>query len=216
MRVTDYQRIYEINQTTLDNVERVALMICHIFNLSAEKVDSLSSIKFLKLADKVQKKLVIKKPFFNKFKLQTDASKITLGQFIECQHWMKNDVAQSVHLIAASTLIYPKPFNHQTDAQNFLRVQIGCIYEQVITFIKSFEDLIACYSGLFPKSEEGEEEEKPHQFILQFGWIFSAKQVAEHEGITLDQAFSLPIIQALNVLAYLKSKQSFDKWQSKQ
>jgi hypothetical protein len=57
--------------------------------------------------------------------------------------------------------------------------------------------------------------EKPHSFIEQYGWIYSAKEVAQHEGITLDKAFDLPILQAFNALAYLKSEQAYQKYINK-
>ena len=215
MTVREYQRIQEIQATTLDDIDRVALIVCELFNLSAEYVDNLSSLKFLKYADKATKLLQAKEPFFNQIRIEKDASKITLGQFIECITWLKNDVAQSLHLLAASLTFNFKNFDHQYRANIFLDVPAGAIVHQVNTFVQSFEDLILSYKGLFEVEDQEEEPEKPHPFIDQFGWIFSAKQVAEHEVITLDQSFDLPIIQELNVLCYLKSKQSYDKWQSK-
>jgi len=215
MTVREYQRIQEIQATTLDDIDRVALIVCELFNLSAEYVDNLSSLKFLKYADKATKLLQAKEPFFNQIRIETDASKITLGQFIECITWLKNDVAQSLHLLAASLTFNFKNFDHQYRANIFLDVPAGAIVNQVNTFVQSFEALILSYKGLFEVEDQEEEPEKPHPFIDQFGWIFSAKQVAEHEVITLDKSFDLPIIQALNVLCYLKSKQSYDKWQSK-
>lgn len=215
MTVRKYQRIQEIQATTLDDIDRVALIVCELFNLSAEYVNNLSSLKFLKYADKATKLLQTKEPFFNQIRIETDATKITLGQFIECITWLKNDVAQSLHLLAASLTFNFKNFDHQYRANIFLDVPAGAIVHHVNTFVQSFEALILSYKGLFEVEDQEEEPEKPHPFIDQFGWIFSAKQVAEHEVITLDKSFDLPIIQALNVLCYLKSKQSYDKWQSK-
>jgi len=39
--------------------------------------------------------------------------------------------------------------------------------------------------------------------------------IKEHEGITLEQAFNLPVRQALNALAYLKSKGLYEEEQLK-
>jgi len=43
-----------------------------------------------------------------------------------------------------------------------------------------------------------------------YGWIYQTKLVADFEGITLDQAFNLPVINFLNDLAYLKAKMEHD------
>lgn len=43
-----------------------------------------------------------------------------------------------------------------------------------------------------------------------FGWIYTAKKIAEFEGITTDQAYDLPTIQALNTMSYLKAKDAYD------
>lgn len=207
MTVGQYQRIYEIQETTLDNIERLALIICFLFDKSAQEVDDMPSKKFLKYADRVQKELIIKDQ--PGVELEIDATKITLGQFIECQHWLKSDPIEVIHLIAASIKEGIK--NHTEDAELFIKSNIGLIYNQVSLFVQSFHDLISSYKGLFGDQDQNDTD-KPHVFIEQYGWIFSAKQVAEHEGINLDQAFDLPIIQALNDLAYLKSKQAYDRY----
>jgi hypothetical protein len=88
-------------------------------------------------------------------------------------------------------------------------------------FLESFQKLIDGYSGLFDKDEVIDEDEplKPeedkHPFLTQYGWLYSARQVAKDLGLKLDDAFKLPILEALNTLAYLKSEQSYIKHMSK-
>ena len=53
-------------------------------------------------------------------------------------------------------------------------------------------------------------------FTENFGWIYSAKQVAEMEGIPLDAVYDLSVIQFLNDLAYLKQKRLVDEYQYQQ
>lgn len=50
-------------------------------------------------------------------------------------------------------------------------------------------------------------------FQRHYGWTYSAVLVAEHERITLDQAFDLPVLQFINDLAYLKMKGKMEKAQ---
>ena len=67
-----------------------------------------------------------------------------------------------------------------------------------------------------PAKEEVEEPKKKHVFPERYGWMYSTKEVADYEGIKLNDAYDINIIQALNAMSYLKSKASYEKWQSKQ
>jgi hypothetical protein len=49
-------------------------------------------------------------------------------------------------------------------------------------------------------------------FMSQFGWIYNATIVADHERITLDETFNLPTIQFLNDLAFLKAKSDHENY----
>lgn len=51
--------------------------------------------------------------------------------------------------------------------------------------------------------------------MRRYGWIYQATLIAEHEKIKLDEVYNLPTIQALNDLAYLKSKTAHDREQIK-
>jgi hypothetical protein len=52
--------------------------------------------------------------------------------------------------------------------------------------------------------------------MRNYGWIYQATLIAEHERIKLEEVYDLPTIQALNDLAYLKSKNAHDNEQMKQ
>jgi hypothetical protein len=51
--------------------------------------------------------------------------------------------------------------------------------------------------------------------MRNYGWIYQAKLVAEHEGIRLEKAFDLNTLQFLNDLAYIKAKNEYDREQLK-
>jgi hypothetical protein len=78
------------------------------------------------------------------------------------------------------------------------------------------------YRGLFGFTHEDDETEQKEAknaetiFTENFGWIYSAKQVAEMEGIPLDAVYDLSVIQFLNDLAYLKQKRLVDEYQYQQ
>ena len=217
MTLQQYQRIAGFYNQSDDEITQVALIVCDMFNLSHEEVDNMQPKQFIKYSKKVTKqfKKLGKKPLLGRLKLETDAKKITLGQFIEVQHFLKQGEIDAMHLVTAS--IWGNSKAHELKADLLLKKHIRLILADYTAFLQSFAELLQGYKGLF-ESEDVEEDgkmEKPHPFIEQYGWIYSAKEVAQHEGITLDKAFDLPILQAFNALAYLKSEQSYQKYINK-
>lgn len=217
MKVKQFQIIHEIQSNNHDEVDALALIVCEVYGLSYDEVNDINPAKFLKLSKNI--KIKTDKPLINWLRFETDSHKITLGQFIECQTWLKNSApVKAMHLVAASILKSKKP--HKDKVDKILNTHIKNVYHYVSDFILSLNDLINSYSGLFEievdLDEEIEKPEAPHPFIDRYGWVFSAKTVAEFEGITIDKAYDLPILHALNTMSYLKAKQKFDKWQSKQ
>lgn len=215
MTVAQFQKVNEINTTTPDTVERLGWIVCHIYGLTEAKVNAMEPKPFLKLLSKIEKQMTAKPYRWQRIKIQIDATKITLGQFIECQHWLKNDAIAALDLVAASLLL--KRGNHKADAIKMKQRPFNQVLPKVQVFIESMNSMIGNYKGLFEVTEpvEGEEPEKLHPFIDRYGWIYSAKELAAYECITLEQAYTLPIIQAFNGLSYLKAKQSYDKAQAK-
>ena len=72
------------------------------------------------------------------------------------------------------------------------------------------------FGGLFDKG--GEENDDTRQssggsnsFAENYGWIYSAEQVAEFERISLDAAYDLYILQFLSDLVYIKEKQKNER-----
>jgi len=218
MTLQQYQRIAGFYNQSDDEITQVALIVCDMFNLSHEQVDNMQPKEFIKYSNKVTKqfKNLGKKPLLGRLKLETDAKKITLGQFIEVQHFLKMGEIDAMHLVTAS--IWSDSRDHQVKADLLLKKHIRYILADYTTFLQSFAELLQGYKGLFESDEVVEDDgkmEKPHSFIEQYGWIYSAKEVAQHEGITLDKAFDLPILQAFNALAYLKSEQAYQKYINK-
>jgi len=218
MTLKQYQRIAGFYNQSDDEITQVALIVCDMFNLSHDTVDNMQPKEFIKYSNKVTKKFkkLGKKPLIGRLKLQTDAKKITLGQFIEVQHFLKQGEIDAMHLVTAS--IWSDSRAHDVKADLLLKKHIRLILADYTAFLQSFAELLQGYKGLFESDEVVEEDgkmEKSHSFIEQYGWIYSAKQVAQHEGITLDKAFDLPILQAFNALAYLKSEQSYQKYINK-
>ena len=151
----------------------------------------------------------IRKPLFARKRIITDASKITVGAFIELQHWLKKDPIEVMHLVVASLL--KKRGNHKKDAEKILNKRIGIYLNDVMLFIDSLNKLFENYKHLFELDLENEIEEKPHPFIVNYGWLFSATQVAAHLGININECYKINVIEFFNSLAYLKSKQDYER-----
>lgn len=217
MTVKQYIHLEKIQSGTINDVDKLAYSICYLYNKSFDEVDKLTERQFLKLSTTIAKLVTIKPYPVQLIRFQTDAKAITFGQFIECQEWLKNSNELKIHMIAASIL--KSRTDHKKDAGRMLNKNVRAVIPSVTKFVQSFENLIIDYKFLFAIEKEEDDAEikkKSHPFLSNFGWIFSAKEVANHLGIPLNKAFDIGVIEALNTLAYLKSKQKYDKWMTKQ
>ena len=220
MTLSEYIRLSNFHESS-DSVVQMALIICDLYGFSHEQID-LDHKLFLKYSNKVNKVFKkVEKPFIiqhRRFKL--NAEKITFGQFIEVQYFLSNGLLDNLHFIAASIQINGIK-DYRKRAENLLHSDVRSVLPYVKTFLESFQELISKYQGLFEKDEPIEDDqplrpaEETHPFITQYGWLYSARQVAKDQGIKLNEAFKINILEALNTLAYLKSEQSYVKHMSK-
>jgi hypothetical protein len=221
MRLTDFQRINSLYMGEGDEIEQVAWVVCDLYNLTYEQVDKMDPRRFMNYADKVAKRVkqATSRPWWMPFSLyKTNAFKITLGQFVEIQYWLQEGDIQALHLIASS--IYRWRWgSHEKRANRIAGRNVRYSLQDVRKFLMSLKELVQAYKSLFEKDEaensEDQEKDEQHPFIKQYGWLFAARQVAQHEGLNIDKAMDLPIIQALNDLAYLKSENNYRKHLSK-
>jgi len=226
MTVSQFQECNKINNSLFDEVDKLALIICELYGKSVDEVDSMTSKKFLKYTNKIEKLFAkgFAKPFYCRMKFETNAEAITFGQFIECQEWLKSDAIEVLHLVAAS-IFKGNRSNHKKVAERILKTNVSYVLNDCLLFIESLKKLVDGYKVLFGSDEIEEDEDletlkkkgklKKHPFVEFYGWEFSATQVAEHNRITLNDAYKLPVIEALNNLAYLKSKQDYEAKQNK-
>lgn len=70
--------------------------------------------------------------------------------------------------------------------------------------------------GAAKDTDEAATESIETSFTKHYGWIYSATIVADHERISLDHAFELPVLQFLNALAYMKMKRKVEEAQMEQ
>lgn len=227
MTVEQYKRMHHIFTTTPDSIEQLGYVLMEVHGYSYEQVDTMDRFRFMMKVDKLKRAVERREPRTPwRIRFEEDATKITFGQFIECQYWLQQGELPLVLDLVAASIMHDRA-DHKKDAERIGKLPIHHILAPVTRFAASLEALVQSYSGLFDKEEPEEEEEDlsapkmpsfgttSHPFIEQYGWIFSATMVAQHEGLRLMQAFQLPVIQALNDMAYLKSKRKFDEWIAK-
>jgi hypothetical protein len=89
--------------------------------------------------------------------------------------------------------------------------------------LQTYKRLNKSYNSLFGKrdieeqeSNEAEVERNTETFEARWGWVYNAELIKGFEGIELDKVWELPIIQALNALAYLKDKGRNERHQIEQ
>lgn len=212
MTVKQFQNIAKIE--AIDDISHMALIVCSLYGYSEDYVDNLPPKKALKLFAKVTKKVqqVEKKPLFSSRKMQTDAFKLTFGQFIEINYWLKSGEIEAYHLIAASAI---NSDNHKALADKILHQNVRRILLPVRKLLISYGELLMAYKNLFEIDKGEESNEDPHPFIEQYGWLFSAKRVGEHLGLNVNETYKISIIEAFNTLAYLKNLNEYEEWQSR-
>jgi len=212
-----YQYINEINETDMDQVDKVLFSMAFLVGKSEQEFDKINKYKFAQLQRQFKQRFEQlnmqgkETERIKDFKFNFDIRKVTLGQFIEVQHFYKNNYLNNLHLIAASFSTCDK-LSHVERADKILKMPLLPVLYNVTKFLEVIKKLSDEYGGLFGIEDMEQEDLKPlsNGFNEQYGWIYSAKKVAEFEGIKLDEAYDLPIIQAFNDLSYLKAHQEYE------
>jgi hypothetical protein len=71
------------------------------------------------------------------------------------------------------------------------------------------------FKGLYDKrtSEDGKDSGRSRKagerFMQQFGWHYTAEEIASYLRISLEAVFELPTIEAVNAMSYLKGKSKY-------
>jgi len=212
-----YQYINEINDSQMDQIDKVLFTMAFLTGKSEQEFDNINKYKFAQLQRQLKQRFEQLNVQGNEterikdFKFNFDIRKVTLGQYIEVQHFYKGNYLNNLHLIAASFSTC-KDYSHVERSDKILKLPLLPVLFNVKKFIEVIKKLSDEYSGLFGIEDMEQEEFKPltNGFNEQYGWIYSAKKVAEFEGIKLDEAYDLPIIQAFNDLSYLKAHQEYE------
>lgn len=224
MNVQQFIAMKRILATTPDTVEQMGYVIMEVFGKTYEQVDAMKSGTFARYVLRLERMVKRKEPLFFKIGFTRDASKITFGQFVEIQYWLQQqgESVLAMDLIAAS-IMKDQTGSHSKRAKWIGKQKANKVVSAYTDFMKSLDGLVSRYSGLFANDDIDDPEDAKlpdfnpgvHPFIETFGWIFSAKSIAEHEGIKLEEVWGLPVVQALNDLSYLKNKRQFEEYIAK-
>lgn len=222
-----YQQM-ELNtkRIDIDELDKSLFNLCISYDKTESQLDKLNIRKVKRMSDRLNK--VMKSPVISAAKESIGHYNICynlddtrFGQYVELNTFFSSSdlVYQNAHYILASISHEPgrknKSEDHGQKAAFFLQVPISDVIGTINKFSEAFLQYNKQWGVLLDKPQPQEEEgiipEAPHPFNKRFGWIFSATQVAEHERISLDQAFDLPTPQALNDMVYMKAHAEYLK-----
>lgn len=222
--VEQYQLINKIHQDKkADDVEKTSRVIGVIYRLTEKQIDALPLATFkmymaqaatlteLPKTFKVPKRIGIRRMMFNPEDLR-------FAQFMEVQHFL-SDMIGNLHLIAASIsrpLIgknkseHHKKVSESFTGSNFIKVfgAVSYFCEQLKAFNKKFR--------LSDEEESEEDEENPRPsredpFIKNYGWLYAATTVRDHEGIPLYKVYDMLVLEVLSAIDYLKNYEVYQK-----
>lgn len=220
-----FQQIDKINATPgMADLDKLLFSTCVVFDMTEFQLDNAGVRKAGKLTKRVGE--IFGAPFdsrprhrVGRYFLNYEVSKMTFGQFIELSFFLSQNPVQHAHYILASiSHVWRRPnrsADHRMKADYFLQRSVPEIMGAIALIQERFKEFTGEYKSLFGLDREAAGDVQEDRFNKRYGWIYSASQVAEYERITLDQAMGLPIRHALNDLAYLKAKTTYEAEQFK-
>lgn len=225
-----YRELEKINASAKDDIDKVLFSTCVFYGITEMQLDNTKPLKAARMIERMGKLLQAElnpraRKRIGKYWIDYSIENMRFGQYIEMAYWLQKPVGECAHLVLASASHCPfmknNAENHRQKAEYFLHQPIEKTLGSALLLIKNFETFNKSYKGLFGLKQTQDESDfevrkiESDPFNKQYGWIFSATQVKDHEGITLEQAFNLPVTQALNDLSYLKALGRYQKEQLK-
>lgn len=216
-----YQQVEEVNKREIPDIDKTLFSACFVFDLTEHELDNTAPDKVLRMTTKMQQ--IFETPFnpkaltkIGRYVINYDVSKMTFGQYIELAFFLadKTKATQFAHYIMATIsrqrMRKHKTSDHRRKANYFLNQPVENVIGCINVIVDSFNRFNTEYKSLFGIDPGVSGNVQNEDFNKRHGWIYSATQVAQHEGITLDAAFALPVRQALNDLVYLKAKEKYE------
>lgn len=210
-----YQRIEDINKQSLPDIDKALYSACVVFDKTEYQLDNEKPAKVLKMMTKMQS--IFEMPFnpvaskrIGGYMINYDVSRITLGQYIELAYFIADGTAKNAHYILATMATGKRKTEHRERAEFFQGQPVELVVGAMNAIVKNFDQFNKRFQNLFGVDPIVSGNVQNDEFNKRYGWIYSATQVAAHEGIPLDDAYKLPIIQAFNDLMFLKAKAKYE------
>jgi hypothetical protein len=221
-----YQQIEEINKRDLSDMDKVLFSACQVFDKTESELDNTDPQKVLKMTTRMQR--IFETPLNTKsltkigrYVINYDVSKMTFGQYIELAFFLsdKEKVIARAHFIMA-TISYQWMRKHMTadhrkKANYFSHQPIEKVLGAINLITENFNQFNSEYKNFFGVDKDVSGDVTNDDFNKRYGWIYSATRIKEHEGITLDEAFAMPVRQAFNDLMFMKAKDKYEALQFK-
>jgi hypothetical protein len=202
---------------SLSEIDKTLYCICTVYDYTPEELDKEDPMKVVKMAAKMEKifKFKISAPaIIGIYKINYNISSITFGQYIELSYFFQFNAIDKANYIIASTARTLFKRSHLRIAEYFNKKRIGVVSGAMARIRSGYLALNKEFGSLFGLDEEVHPEVSRESFMTYFnnryGWLYSAEVVAAYERISVEQAYKLPVKQALNDLVYLKAKQKYE------
>jgi hypothetical protein len=223
--VEQYQSIHLIVKEQSDDVEKIVRVISVLYGLTDQEANRLPLGVFKERAAEACK--MFDKPLTGRPHkriglrfIDYNVPQIRFGQYVELQHFLKGGVIENLHFIAASITdpIIGKnnSKDHDRIAEGFKSKPSLPVYASVCKFLSHLNDFNKNFSGLFGSTEEDEEDKRePDPFLNTWGWYFSATKIRDHKMVSMDEVMNIPLIEAFNIMVYMKDLKVFEDSQKK-
>jgi hypothetical protein len=214
-----FQQIDKINAQPLSDIDKALYSACVVFGKTEYELDNEKPKKVLKMMAIMQK--IYESPFnpkadnrIGEYIINYDVSRITLGQYIEISFFIDRGANDNAHYILASMATRWRKkritSEHRQRADYFLNQPVEKVIGAINAIQESYSQFNKQYQQLFGVDTEVAGNVQNNDFNKRYGWIYSATQVAQHEVISLETAYGLPVKQAFNDLIYLKAKGKYE------
>jgi hypothetical protein len=222
LSLNTYQQLDAITADPgLSALDKSLFSVCAFYNLTEAQLDAMEPHKVLHMAQTVTKTfstdIHLRAPTrVSWYKFTYDMSKLTFGQYVELVFFFKSNLVDKAHYVAATVAKTLVEQRHPEKAAYFLKCRADVVLGIAHKVKENFDAFNQQYKFLFRGEGDEDVSAMTEWFNQNFGWTFSAAMVAEHERVTLDEAYELPVTQALNALAYIRAKHKYLKYLSKQ
>lgn len=214
-----FQQIEKVNKQDMPDIDKALYSACIVFGKTEYELDDEKPKKVLKMMNAMQR--VFATPFkpksenkIGEYSINYNVSQITLGQYIELSFFINRGPVDNAHYILASMATRWRKkrltSEHRERADYFLGQPVEQVIGAINTIQESYAQFNKQYHQLFGVDADVVGNVQNDDFNKRYGWIYSATQVAQHEGVELEIAYGLPVIQAFNDLLYLKAKGKYE------